>query len=300
MSSNAPVGVIGLGLMGSALAARLIDAGIGVIGFDVDVAKSDGLRASGAEFAAFAAEVAERCRTVVIAVYDAAQVKSLLPDLANARLPPLVICTTTCAPGDIAVIAEFAARSHLAFIEAPISGTSAEVRAGTATALVAGDAGAIDAAAATLDVTCPQRIDVGAIGNASRTKLAINLILQSNRAALAEGIVFAESLGLDGAGFLAAARRSAAYSAVMDSKGEKMLARDFTPQSHIAQTLKDAELILREAGKRGLPLPMTTAQASLLRAAIALQGPDGDSATVIEAIRAGRDRGSGEGGGGRA
>lgn len=282
--------MIGLGLMGSALSARLIDAGAGVIGFDIDAAKTSDLRARGAEFAAFAADVAARCRTIVIAVYDAAQVKALLPDLANAELPPLVICTTTCAPGEIAAIAEFASRSRLAFIEAPISGTSAEVRAGTATALVAGDADIIAAAAATLDILCPQRIHVGAIGNASRTKLAINLMLQNNRAALAEGIAFAESLGLDGAAFLATARQSAAYSRVMDSKGPKMLTRDFSPQSHIAQTLKDAELILREAGRHGLPLPLTSVQAELLRRAIALQGPHSDSAAIIEAIRSGRDQ----------
>ncbi|MDH2385587.1 NAD(P)-dependent oxidoreductase [Bradyrhizobium sp. CER78] len=291
MARETPVGMIGLGLMGSALSARLIDAGVGVIGFDVDAAKTDGLRASGAEFAAFATDVAARCRVIVIAVYDAAEVKGLLPDLANATLPPLVICTTTCAPGEITVIAELAARSRLAFIEAPISGTSADVRAGTATALVAGEGDVIAAASATLDILCPQRIHVGAIGNASRTKLAINLILQNNRAALAEGIALAEALGLDAAAFLATARQSAAYSKVMDSKGPKMLARDFSPQSHIAQTLKDAELILREAGRHGLPLPLTSVQAELLRAAIALQGPDSDSAAVIEAIRAGHSRG---------
>ncbi|MGF6307489.1 3-hydroxyisobutyrate dehydrogenase-like beta-hydroxyacid dehydrogenase [Bradyrhizobium sp. i1.8.4] len=290
MARETPVGMIGLGLMGSALSARLIDAGVGVIGFDIDAAKEDDLRASGAEFAAFAADVAARCRTIVIAVYDAAQVKGLLPDLANAELPPLVICTTTCAPGEIAVIAEFAARSRLAFIEAPISGTSTHVRAGTATALVAGESDVIATAAATLDILCPQRISVGAIGNASRTKLAINLILQNNRAALAEGMAFAESLGLDSAAFLATARQSAAYSRVMDSKGQKMLTRDFSPQSHIAQTLKDAELILQEAGRHGLRLPLTSVQADLLRAAIALAGPDSDSAAVIEAIRAGRDQ----------
>jgi putative dehydrogenase len=71
----------------------------------------------------------------------------------------------------------------------------------------------------------------------------------------------------------------------MDTKGEKMLARDFTPQSHIAQTLKDAELILKEAHARGLPLPMTSTQAQLLRAAIALKGGDSDSAAIIEAVR---------------
>jgi 3-hydroxyisobutyrate dehydrogenase-like beta-hydroxyacid dehydrogenase len=71
----------------------------------------------------------------------------------------------------------------------------------------------------------------------------------------------------------------------METKGEKMLTRDFRPQSHISQTLKDAELVLEEASRRGLLLPMTTTQAELLRTAIALQGPDSDSAAVIEAIR---------------
>ncbi len=71
----------------------------------------------------------------------------------------------------------------------------------------------------------------------------------------------------------------------MDTKGDKMLTRDFTPESHISQTLKDAELILGEAAHRNLSLPMTSTQAALLRKAIALQGPDSDSSAVIEAIR---------------
>jgi 3-hydroxyisobutyrate dehydrogenase-like beta-hydroxyacid dehydrogenase len=63
-----------------------------------------------------------------------------------------------------------------------------------------------------------------------------------------------------------------------------MLARDFTAQSHIAQSVKDSELILREAKERNLHLPMTTVQMALLRAAIALEGPDSDSAAIIAAI----------------
>ena len=69
------------------------------------------------------------------------------------------------------------------------------------------------------------------------------------------------------------------------SMGDKRLARDFQPQSHILQTLKDAELILKEAQRHDLQLPMTLTQAGLLRTAIALAGPDSDSAAVIEAIR---------------
>jgi L-threonate 2-dehydrogenase len=76
---------------------------------------------------------------------------------------------------------------------------------------------------------------------------------------------------------------------VMDSKGQKIIARDFTPQSHIAQTLKDAELILDEASRCGQELPVMSAQADLLRKAIARLGGACDSAAVIEAIRPSRD-----------
>jgi L-threonate 2-dehydrogenase len=283
MPQDTPVGIIGLGLMGTALAERLTDAGVAVIGFDIDPIRCEQLGSD--RVAASATDLASQCRLIVIAVYDGTQVEALLGDIANSPVRRAIICATTCAPDQIERIAARAARAGFAFIEAPISGTSAEMKDGTATALVAGEADTIEALDALLAVLCPRRIRVGKIGDASRTKLAINLILQNNRAALAEGIVFAERLGLDGRAFLAAARASAAYSRVMDTKGEKMLSRDFRPQSHIAQTLKDAELILHEAQQCRLHLPVTEAQADLLRSAIALEGPDSDSSAIIEAIR---------------
>jgi 3-hydroxyisobutyrate dehydrogenase-like beta-hydroxyacid dehydrogenase len=287
MPPNAPIGIIGLGLMGTALSARLIEAGAAVLGFDIDSAACDRFRANGGTVSSSVHELAARSRAIVVAVYDGEQIEALFDDIeSGVSLPrPTLICTTTCTPDQIVRIAQRAAGAGIPFVEAPISGTSAEVRDGTATALVAGDAHTLDSMAPLLDILCPRHLRVGAVGDASRTKLAINLILQNNRAALAEGIAFAECLGLDGHAFLAAARQSAAYSRVMDTKGEKMLARDFRPQSHIAQTLKDAELILAEAAQRDLPLPMTSVQAGLLRAAIALEGPECDSAAVIEAIR---------------
>ena len=268
--------------MGTALAERLTDSGVAVIGFDIDPIRCEQLKNIGGELAESVTDLASRSRVIVIAVYDSAQVEALLGELEQRPARPALICTTTCAPDDIERIAVRAARASFAFIEAPISGTSAEVRDGTATALIGGETEAINAL---LAVLCPRHIRVGKIGDAGRTKLAINLILQNNRAALAEGIVFAERLGLDGRAFLAAARESAAYSRVMDTKGEKMLSRDFRPQSHIAQTLKDAELILHEARQRGLRLAVTEAQADLLRSAIAHEGAHADSSAIIEAIR---------------
>jgi putative dehydrogenase len=290
MLADAPNGIIGLGLMGTAMAARLRAAGFCVVGFDIDATRCNMFKESGGEVAVSPGELARRCRIVIVAVYNAEQVRALIDELKGDLTRSLMICTTTCAPDEIVEIARRTADIGLALVEAPISGTSAELRDGSATALIAGETKAIEAAGAILDILCPLRVNVGNIGDASRTKLAINLILQNNRAALAEGIVFAERLGLDATTFLATARTSAAYSRVMDSKGEKMLTGDFAPQSHIAQTLKDAELILKEAQVRRLPLPMTSAQAGLLRAAIALKGGDSDSAAIIEAIRLARYR----------
>jgi putative dehydrogenase len=285
MQADAPVGIIGLGLMGTTLSRRLIGAAIPVIGFDVDLDRCDSLRESRGMVAASVRKLADQSRAIVIAVYSGLQAEMVFGEIENSPARPAVICTTTCAPSEIVRLASRAANAGIAFIEAPISGASAEVSDGTATALVAGADSAIDAVSALLDVLCPRRIRIGTIGDASRAKLAINLILHNNRAALAEGIALAERMGLDGQVFLAAARQSAAYSHVMDTKGEKMLSRDFRPQSHISQTLKDAEMILAEAARKNLRLPLTEAQAGLLRAAIAIAGPDSDSSAVIEAVR---------------
>ena len=97
---------------------------------------------------------------------------------------------------------------------------------------------------------------LGAPGAGSRAKLASNLILGLNRLVLAEGLVFAERLGLDLPGFLAMVKTTPAYSCAMDVKGEKMLRGDFTPQSKAAQHHKDLRIILESAAKAGQELPL--------------------------------------------
>ncbi|WP_299716909.1 NAD(P)-dependent oxidoreductase [Tardiphaga sp.] len=281
------IGMIGLGLMGAAMAERVMAAGRHVVGYDPDAARCEALREAGASVAKSAQAVAEQCRAIVIAVYSAAEVETTLPHLTAAAdgSASVVLCTTTCGPDDILRIAACATASGVGFVEMPVSGTSAEVRVGTASCLLAGDETTLSSVRDIIDILFPRSVVVGQVGDASRTKLAINLILQGNRAALAEGIVLAERMGLNGHAFLCAARASAAYSSVMDTKGEKMLEQDYRPQSRIFQTLKDAELIFQQAAQHDLPLPLMTAQAALLRRAILLCGADSDSAAVIEAIR---------------
>jgi L-threonate 2-dehydrogenase len=264
--------------MGAALAERLLGAGFALLGYDVQRGKADPLNCQEADSVL---EVGRRCDRVVIAVFDDAQVEEVVAELLSAGRELSVLCVTTCTPERIASLA-----ARIRLVEAPISGTSAQVRAGEGVGLVAGETQAIDSMSDLLDAICPQRLVVGKPGDAAKAKLAINLVLQLNRAALAEGLAFAERMGLSASESLQVLRKSAAYSAVMDSKGEKMVRGDYAPQSRLAQTLKDAHLILEEAERQHQALPLMRTNVALLCAAIAIAGAEADPAAIIEALRA--------------
>jgi 3-hydroxyisobutyrate dehydrogenase-like beta-hydroxyacid dehydrogenase len=286
MTDTRLTGLIGLGFMGAAIGERLRSAGFALLGFDIDDARMRHFAASGGETATSVTEVARRCARSVLAVYDTGQVESVLEQMATVDGKQIVLCTSTVDPQGIVALAARAAEHGISLIEVPVSGTSVQVRAGEGVGLVAGDGVAIEVAADLLDAICPKRFCIGATGDAAKAKLAINLVLQLNRAALAEGLVFAERLGLPASAFLDVLRRSPAYSSVMDTKGKKMLSGNFSPDSRIAQTLKDARLMLNQAAQAAQRLPLTAVNAALLQVAVDLHGPDVDPAAVIAAIRA--------------
>ena len=167
----------------------------------------------------------------------------------------------------------------------PISGTSRQVAPGEGVGLIGGDRAVAGKAEHVLAAICPRRYELGAVGNGSRAKLAVNLVLGLNRAALAEGLVFANALGLDPLAFLEVARGSAAYSQVMDVKGEMMARREFrNPQSRVDQSLKDFTLMLAQSRARGQELPLGSVYASLLADCIAHDEGSLDNAAILEAI----------------
>ena len=285
------VGLVGIGLMGTALARRLIDAGYHVVGFDVDPARRDALAALGGEPAGSVAEVARRASITLIAVMTTAQVEDVvegkggLIESANGGTPHIALCTSTCEPDRIEALAARAAARGFTFLDAPVSGTSRQVLDGDGFGLIAGDREAADRAAVIIKVIYPRSQYLGPAGAGSKTKLAINHILGLNRVALAEGLVFAETMGLDLTSFLAAARQSAAYSQIMDVKGDRMIARDFEPAGKLSQHLKDIRTMLAEATRHGQELPFL----SLLREVVEAGERHGDggrdNAVTIEEIR---------------
>lgn len=283
-ASSTPVGVIGLGLMGEVYVRRLLAAGFVVTGFDVDATKIEWIKTLGARGGSLA-DIARTCDPIVLAVFNTDQVEQVVEkDLLPAAGGKIVLCTSTCDPDRIAALGARVA-NKLHFLETPVSGTSAQVRDGDGVGLIGGDTATAAAAAPVLDALFPKRFHIGKVGDGGRAKLAVNHILALNRLALAEGLVFAARLGLDPASFLKVARSSAAASQVMDTKGPKMLAGDFSPEGRVRQSLKDARLMLDQARKAGQQLPLLEIHAQVLEACMRHGDSEADNSIVIEEIR---------------
>jgi len=284
MAPQKLVGVIGVGLMGEVYARRLAAAGFAVIGYDVDATKSERLASLGAK-AGSLAEIAETCEPIVLAVFNTEQVEDVVEHaLVRAAAGKIVLCTSTCDPDRIAALGARVG-DRLRFLETPVSGTSEQVRQGDGVGLIGGDEKIAADAAPVLDAIFPRRFHIGKVGDGGRAKLAVNLILGLNRLALAEGLVFAQRLGLNPAAFLDVARRSAAASQVMDTKGPKMIGGDFAPEGRVRQTLKDTHLMLDQARKAGQALPLLQIHADVLEACIRHGEAERDNSVVIEEIR---------------
>jgi 3-hydroxyisobutyrate dehydrogenase-like beta-hydroxyacid dehydrogenase len=290
-SSRHPIGLVGVGLMGTAFAHRLRGAGLPVVGFDVDPARLDQLAAIGGETAAGIAEVARRCAIILIVVFSADQAETVLAEIATAARAEAdgrartVVLSITCDPERTIALAHQAAAAGLRFIEAPVSGTSDQVLRGDGVGLIGGDVPADAQLSAMFDALMPSRFHVGKIGDGAKAKLAVNLILNINRLALAEGLVLAERMGLEAKTFFEIARGSAAYSQVMDTKGGKMVTRDFTPHGRAAQALKDVRLMLAQAERAGQELPGCEVAAALLESCLRHGEGDLDSTVIVEDIR---------------
>ncbi len=282
-----PVGVVGIGLIGLALVERLRAARIKVLGYDTDPARREALRAANGVVAAVANDVFGSCDNVLLALSDGGQTASVVREAISVMSPGTFI--VDCGTGDpeqaVALAVRLAARGVRA-IDAPLSGSSQQIRDGTAVMMIGGNRDDCDALEPVLAAITSRRFLLGPPGSGARAKLAINLLLGLNRAALAEALVFAESLRLDLPVFLDLVRATPAHSRAVDAKGARMIDGEFAPpQSRVRQHRKDVGLILEAAQTAGRSLPLTALHAQILDAAIGEGAGDLDNAAIIETIR---------------
>ena len=279
------VGLVGLGLVGRALAHRLSIAGGTAIGFDRSAQACAEFAQGGGRVVASLAELGTHCEHVVLAVFDTAGVLEVVEGLLGCTTLRAVVDCSTGDPDALQALAARLADRGIDFIEAPLSGSSQQIQQGTATMLLGAEPAALQRHGALLEALSSQRIVVGGPGMGARAKLATNLVLGLNRAALAEGMVFAERIGIAPDAFLNLVLATPARSDAAMAKGERMVRGDFEPQSRIHQHLKDVDLMLEQAAAARQRLPLSEVHAALLRAAVAAGDGELDNAAIIRQIR---------------
>lgn len=282
---RAPVGLIGLGLLGAALAERLLAAGFPLVGHDLRAEACGAFAERGGVPVGSAGEVFRRAERIVLSLPDDGVVRAVLDAAAEALQPgQVLIDTTTGDPDATAGLAAALAARGVAHVDATVLGSSEVARAGQAVVLAGGDAAVVAAQADLFTTFARTWFHAGPGGAGARMKLAVNLVLGLNRAALAEGLAFGRRCGLDPATLLEALRAGAAYSRVMDAKGPKMLARDFRPEARLRQHLKDVGLILAQARRAGARVPLSEAHRVLLQAVVDAGGGDDDNSAILRAF----------------
>lgn len=284
---NRPIGLIGLGLMGSAIAERLRAAGFSVIGYDVAAPARARLRQLGGTPAPSAKEVFVSCDRILLSLPDTKITRRVLSEAAPAlHYGHIIADTTTGDPRDTEALCRQIAPTGATYLDATVSGNSDQLRRGEVLVMIGGLAPAFKVCQKLFATFATRTIYTGTTGSAARMKLVTNLVLGLNRAALAEGLVFAHALKLDGKQTLEILRNSMAYSRMMDVKGEKMLHHDFKPQARLSQHLKDVRLMLAAAEKARTKLPLSETHKKILAAAEAAGLGQLDNSAIIRVIGA--------------
>jgi 3-hydroxyisobutyrate dehydrogenase-like beta-hydroxyacid dehydrogenase len=299
---SSPIGLVGAGLLGTALAARLLAAGWRVCVWDLRSARREALAAMGCAIAPDVGGVFGRCQRVLFSLPDDRVVASVL-EAARGQLKSgaMLIDTSTGAPAAARRMAGELAQVGVTYLDATVSGSSQQALRGEALMMVGADESAWHACRDLLEVLARRVVHVGPPGSGAAMKLVTNLVLGLNRAALAEGFALAKAQGLDPAATLHLLRESLAYSRIMDSKGPKMLQRDFEPEARLSQHLKDVRLMLGVAEQAAHRLPLTEVHRSLLEQAESLGFGELDNSAillVLEAAQTGRDTAGGDTAGG--
>jgi len=282
------IGIVGLGLLGHAIASRLIKAGHTVIGFDVLPDRVSALAAMGGTPASSAAAVAQSAEAVCTLLPSLATAEAAILGaggiLAGARPDLAVIQMSTISPTLTERLAREVTARGLGFLDCPVSGTSSMVERGDGIFFVGGDRALFARWQPVLESVLARAVLVGRVGQAMVLKLVANLLVALNSAAAAEALTLARKAGLDLSLALDVLNASAAASSMLKVRGPMIVRGEFPAQMKLDLFMKDIHLMQEAATAVGAPLPFTDL-AERLYAAAQAQGHGGeDLAVVVRAL----------------
>lgn len=264
------IGFVGLGIMGKPMAKNLLKAGYQLVVFDINQDAVNEVQAHGAESAATAAEVAQKTEVVITMLPNSPHVKAAVLGangvLEGAKPGLVLIDMSSIAPLAAQEIAAAVAAKGVEMLDAPVSGGEPKAIDGTLSIMVGGKQELFDRCVELLSKMGKSVVRCGEIGAGNTTKLANQIIVALNIAAMSEALVLATKAGVDPELVFNAIRGGLAGSTVLEAKAPMVLAGNFKPGFKIDLHIKDLANAIETGHDVGVPLPLTSAVMEILQA----------------------------------
>ena len=280
------VGMIGLGIMGSAMSANLTRAGVRVIGYDVAPGARAAHKRAGGVPAKSPREVARRAGIVITSLPSARALSDVAAELAKSAKRGTVVVETSTLPIDAKTAArDVLARRGVTLLDCPLSGTGAQARAKDLLIYVSGERSAYAKVAPVLPGFTSANYYVGAFGAGSKMKFVANLLVAIHNVAAAEAMVLGMKAGLDPAMILKVVAGGAGGSRMFQVRGPMMVKGDYsdaTMKNEVWQ--KDMTIIGDFARSLDCPTPLFAASAPIYNAAMAMGLGKQDTGAVCKVL----------------
>jgi 3-hydroxyisobutyrate dehydrogenase-like beta-hydroxyacid dehydrogenase len=284
------IGIIGLGIMGGAIAKNLSAAGWQVIGFDIAKDRCEEAKAAGAEIAGSAVAVAEKATNVLVSLPKPEALMATVQAIAEAKLPRRVIAELSTFSLDDKAEAEAALRAagHT-MLDCPLSGTGAQARTKDLVVYASGDSTAIEAMMPVFADFSRQSHDLGAFGNGMKMKFVANLLVAIHNVASAEAMVLGMKAGLDPGQIFKLITAGAGNSRVFELRAPMMVQDNYAGENltmRVSTWQKDMKVIGEYAASVGCPTPLFSATEPIYRAALSTGHADEDTGSVCAVLEA--------------
>ncbi len=280
------VGMLGLGIMGSAMSANLLRAGFAVSGYDIVPALRVRLRRAGGHAARSIAEVARRSPIIVTSLPSAAALTDVAEAIAGVRRRGQIVIETSTLPlADKLAAQRRLARAGVTLLDCPLSGTGAQARTRDLVVFASGPRAAVRRCRAVFDGFARAQHYLGAFGKGSKMKFVANLLVAIHNVSAAEAFTLARKAGLDAAQVYRVVGDGAGGSRMFSVRGPMMVAEDYSDATMKVEVWqKDMKIIAEFAAALDCPTPLFAASAPLYAAAMAAGRAREDTAAVCAVL----------------
>ena len=280
------VGVVGLGIMGSAMSTNLVGAGFSVRGYDVLARRRNDLSRAGAQAARSVRDLARRTPVVITSLPSSAALLEVAAELAQAKRPGQIVVETSTLP--IAIKEEarkLLAASGITLLDCPLSGTGAQARIKDLAVYASGPRSAYRRCVPVFDGFARTHFFLGAFGAGSKMKFLANLLVAIHNVSAAEALVLGMKAGLDPTTMVTVLGDGAGSSRMLQIRGPMMARNDYRDATmKVGVWQKDMRIITEFARELDCPTPLFAATSAIYNAAMAQGFAEADTAAVCAVL----------------